>query len=200
MESIGSQRARMLAGDWYDDLTDERVAAREEAVRRANAYNASFGRPADDREELLAALLGRVGAGALFEPTFRCEFGFNIELGDRFYANFDCIMLDGGGITIGDDVLLGPRVSIYTTNHALDPADRAAGACLAEPVVIEDGVWVGGGVTVNPGVRIGHGSVIGSGAVVTGDVPPHTIAAGVPARVLRDVTTADRVRGDWRKR
>jgi maltose O-acetyltransferase len=189
----------MLAGDWYDDLTSELIAAREVAVHRTNAYNASFGRPAFEREALLAALLGRIGAGAHFEPTFRCEFGFNIELGDNFYANFDCIMLDGGGITIGNAVLLGPRVSIYTTNHALDPTERTAGACAAKRVVIEDAVWVGGGVTINPGVQIGRGSVIGSGSVVTRSVPADTVAAGVPARVLRHITTDDRIGEAWQK-
>lgn len=198
--SIEEQRARMIAGDWYDDLTRERIAAREEAVHRTNAYNASYGRPANEREALLTALLGRVGDGAHFEPTFRCEFGFNIEIGRNFYANFDCVMLDGGGITIGDDVLLGPRVSIFTTNHALDPSDRAAGACIAKSVVIEDGVWIGGSVTINPGVRIGRGSAIGSGSVVTRSVPAHTIAAGVPARALRRITAADRAGADWRHR
>ncbi|MEV6492489.1 maltose acetyltransferase domain-containing protein, partial [Actinoplanes sp. NPDC051633] len=104
--SLAEQRRRMLAGDWYDDLTDELVTAREGAVHRTDAYNASFGRPAAEREALLAALLGRVGARVHFEPAFRCEFGFNIEVGDDFYANFDCVMLDGGGITIGNRVLL----------------------------------------------------------------------------------------------
>lgn len=194
---IKEQNAHMLAGNWYDDLTTERVDAREEAVHRTNAYNASYGKPAAEREELLAALLGHVGKGSFFEPSFRCEFGFNISVGDDFYANFDCIMLDGGGITIGNNVLFGPRVSIYTTNHALDPADRALGACIAKPVVIGDNVWVGGGVTINPGVTIGSGSVIGSGSIVTKDVPPNTIAAGVPARILREITPEDRVLGDW---
>lgn len=194
---IKEQNAHMLAGNWYDDLTTERVDAREEAVHRTNAYNASYGKPAAEREELLAALLGHAGKGAFFEPSFRCEFGFNISVGDDFYANFDCIMLDGGGITIGNNVLFGPRVSVYTTNHALDPADRALGACIAKPVVIGDNVWVGGGVTINPGVTIGSGSVIGSGSIVTKDVPPNTIAAGVPTRILREITPEDRVLGDW---
>jgi maltose O-acetyltransferase len=160
---------------------------------------ARTGRPAAEREELLAALLDRIGAGVHLEPTFRCEFGFNIEIGNNFYANFDCVMLDGGGITIGNNVLLGPRVSIYTTNHALDEAERRAGACTAKRVVVEDGVWVGGGVTINPGVQIGRGSVIGSGSVVTTSVPAHTVATGVPARVVRHITTDDRIGEAWQK-
>lgn len=127
-----------------------------------------------------------------FEPTFRCEFGRNIVIGDDFYANFDCIMLDGGGIEIGNSVLFGPRVGIYTSDHAIDAAERAAGACRARPVRIGHRVWIGAGVHVNPGVTIGDDTIIGSGSVVTRDVPAGVIAAGVPCRVLRQITEADR--------
>lgn len=190
--NLDEQRALMLSGAMYNDLTDELVQARERAVLATDRYNASYGRPAEVRQALLRELLGQVGERAMFEPTFRCEFGFNISVGEDFYANFDCVMLDGGGITIGSQVLLGPRVSIYTTNHAADPAERAAGACYARPVVIGDAVWVGGDVTINPGVTIGDGAIIGSGSVVTRPVPAMTIAAGVPARVIREITDADR--------
>jgi len=198
--SLGEQRARMLAGEWYDDLTPELIAARKAAMRRSDAYNASFGRHAADREALLGELVDRVGSNVHFEPTLRCEFGFNIDIGSNVYANFDCILLDGGGITIGDNVLLGPRVSIYTTNHALDPVERAAGACIAKQVVIDDDVWVGGGVTINPGVWIGRGSVIGSGSVLTRSVPDGSVAAGVPAKVLRAVDAGDRIGEVWDQR
>ena len=190
--NLDQQRARILAGAVYNDLTDELVQARERAVIATDRYNASFGQPAEVREALLRDLLRHAGTGAFFEPTFRCEFGYNIWVGEGFYANFDCVMLDGGGITIGDQVLLGPRVGIYTTNHALDPAERAAGACVAKPVVIGSRVWIGGGVTINPGVTIGDGAVIGSGSVVTSDIRARTVAAGVPARVIRPITEADR--------
>ena len=182
----------MRSGAMYDDLSPELVAARERTVLATDRYNASFGQPAAVREQLLAELLGSVGTNVHLEPTFRCEFGFHITIGDDFYANFDCVMLDGGGITIGNRVLLGPRVGIYTSNHALDPRERAAGACYARPVTIGDDVWVGGGVSINPGVTIGDGAVVGSGSVVTRSVPPRTIAAGVPARVIRENTDADR--------
>lgn len=190
--NLDQQRALILSGALYNDLTDELVQARERAVLATDRYNASFGQPAAVREVLLRDLLRHAGAGAFFEPTFWCEFGYNISVGEGFYANFDCVMLDGGGITIGDRVLLGPRVGIYTTNHALDPAERAAGACIAKPVVIGDNVWIGGGVTINPGVTVGDGAVIGSGSVVTSDIPARTVAAGVPARVIRRITDADR--------
>ncbi len=190
--ALREQRARMLSGQMYDDLTPELVRARERTVLLTDEYNAAFGRPAAEREAILRRLLAEVGDGAHLEPTFRCEFGFNIRVGARFYANFDCVMLDGGGITIGDHVLFGPRVAVYTTNHAVDPAERRAGACYARPVVIGDDCWIGGGVTINPGVTIGEGSIIGSGSVVTKDVPANSIAVGVPAVVRRTVTDADR--------
>lgn len=189
--NLAEQRAHIRTGAMYDDLTPELVAAREAAVLRTNEYNASFGRPAAEREALLATLLGSIGTDVHFEPVLRCEFGDNITIGSHFYANFDCVMLDGARITIGDHVLLGPRVSIFTSNHALDPAERAAGACYARPVTIGDHVWIGGHVTINPGVTIGAGAVIGSGSVVTRDVPPGVVAAGNPARVLRTITAAD---------
>jgi maltose O-acetyltransferase len=191
MPSLEEQREHILSGRMYDDLTPELIAARERAVLRSTAYNDSFGRPQEEREALLRELLGHVGAGAHFEPTFRCEFGWNISVGEGFYANFDAVMLDGARITIGDHVLLGPRVGIYTANHAIDPAERVAGACYARPVTIGDAAWIGGSVTIGAGVTIGEGAIVGSGSVVTRDVPARTIAAGNPARVIREITAGD---------
>lgn len=189
--TLEDQRAHILTGRMYNDLTPELIAARERAVILTNAYNDSFGAPQADREALLRDLLDSVGPGAHFEPTFRCEFGYNISVGKSFYANFDAVMLDGARITIGDHVLLGPRVGIYTANHAIDAEERIAGACYAKPVRIGDAVWVGGGVTVGAGVTIADGAIIAAGAVVTRDVPARTIAAGNPARVLREITSDD---------
>ncbi|WP_127573185.1 sugar O-acetyltransferase [Georgenia faecalis] len=190
--TLDEQRRLMRSGAVYNDLTDELVQARERTVLTTDRYNASFGQPAEVRVAILGQLFARVGSRVHFEPTLRCEFGFHVTVGDDVYANFDCVLLDGGGITLGNRVLLGPRVGIYTTNHVLDPRERAAGACYAKPVVLGDDVWVGGGVTINQGVTIGDGAVIGSGSVVTRSVPPNVVAAGVPARVLRPITDADR--------
>ncbi|SDT61736.1 sugar O-acetyltransferase [Actinoplanes derwentensis] len=190
--TLETQREHILSGRMYNDLTSELVEARQRTVLLAGEYDRSFGRPQMEREEILRRLLKSVGTDCHFEPTFRCEFGFNISVGDAFYANFDCVMLDGGGITIGDHVLFGPRVGIYTSNHAIDAGERVAGACYAKPVTIGDRVWVGGGVTINPGVSIGDGSIIGSGSVVTRPIPAGVIAVGNPARVLREITEADR--------
>ena len=186
------QLALARTGAVYDDLTEELVAAREKAVLLTDRYNASFGRAAVEREALLGELLGRVGARVHFEPTFRCEFGRGIEIGDDFYANFDCIMLDAGGIEIGNKVLFGPRVGIYTSDHAIHPEERAAGACRARPVRIGNRVWIGAGVHMNGGVTIGDDTIVGSGSVVTRSLPGGVIAAGIPARPIRDITENDR--------
>ncbi|KRE05863.1 hypothetical protein ASE63_05960 [Bosea sp. Root381] len=191
--NLEQQRRHILTGAPYDDLTAELVEARAKAVHLTDRYNDSFARPQAEREGLLRELLRKVGGGVHFEPRFRCEFGFNISIGERFYANFDCVILDGAEVIIGDNVLFGPRVGIYTSNHAIDAEERAAGICYAKPVKIGDRVWIGGGVNINQGVTIGDGSVVGSGSVVTRDVPPGVIAAGVPCRVIREITEADRL-------
>ena len=190
--NLTEQFAYMATGAMYDDLTPELITARIEAVQATDAYNRSYGQPAEEREALLRRVVGSMGRDVNLEPTFRCEFGRNIHLGSHVFANFDCVMLDGAPITIGDNVLLGPKVGLYTANHALDPRERADGACRARPITIGDDVWIGGNVTVLPGVTIGSGSVVGGGSVVTRSIPPGVIAAGNPARVIRDVTEADR--------
>ena len=192
MSDLEAQRTVILSGAMYNDLTPELVQARARAVVLSDEYNKTFGQPAEVREPILRRLLKSAGSGAMFEPTFRCEFGYNISVGRNFYANFDCIILDNGCVEIGDHVLRGPRVGIYTSNHAIDAYERAAGACYAKPVRIGDRVWIGGGVHVNPGVTIGNGSIVGSGSVVTKDIPPDVIAAGIPAKVIREITERDR--------
>ncbi len=176
----------------YNDLTNELIKARENTLFLTNEYNASFGKEAEVREAILRKLLKSVGKGVYFEPNFRCEFGYNISIGNNFYANFDCIMLDGGGIEIGDNVLFGPRVGIYTSNHATDAWERVHGACYAKPVKIGNNVWIGAGVHINQGVTIGDNAIIGSGSVVTKDIPSNVVAAGVPCKVIREITEADK--------
>lgn len=190
--TLQEQMALILSGRMYNDLTPELVRAREDTVFLTNKYNESFGRPKQEREAILKELLGKVGTDVHFEPTFRCEFGCNISIGNNFYANFDCVMLDGGGIEIGNNVLLGPRVGIYTSNHAADAWERTHGACYAKPVKIGNNVWIGAGVHINQGVTIGDNSIIGSGSVVTKDIPASVVAIGVPCKVLREITPNDK--------
>ena len=181
------QKARILSGKMYCDLTPELVEARRQAVELTNAYNASYGQPPEIREALLRKLVRHAEDGAFFEPGFRCEFGFNITLGKNFYANFDCVLLDPGEIIIGDNVLFGPRVSIYTARHSYRGEERAAGACFTKPVRIGNNVWVGGGVHMDHGISIGDNTIIGAGSVITRDIPANVVAAGVPCRVIREI-------------
>lgn len=190
--TLVDQMAAIRSGRMYNDLAPELIEARMQAVNLTNRYNATFGQDPAAREAILHELLGQIGERVHFEPTFRCEFGRNITIGDDFYANFDCVILDGGGVSIGNNVLFGPRVGIYTSNHATDAAERAAGACYARPVRIGNRVWLGGGVHVNPGVTIGDDAIIASGSVVTKNVPAGVIAAGVPCKIIRDITDADK--------
>jgi Acetyltransferase (isoleucine patch superfamily) len=183
---------QMLSGQMYNDLSEFLVEAREKTVLLTNRYNASFGKSQQEREQILDQLLKSHGVNVYFEPNFRCEFGWNITIGNNFYANFDCVILDGGSVTIGDNVLIGPRCGIYTVNHAIDADERKMGGCYAKPIKIGNDVWIGGGVSITQGVSIGDNAIIGCGSVVTKDVPPNTIAAGNPCRALRAVTAEDR--------
>ena len=127
-----------------------------------------------------------------FEPPFHCEYGNHIEVGENFYANVNCIMLDVGKITIGDNVLFGPNVSIYTAGHPIHPESRNSGYEYGIPVTIGSNVWIGGSCVILPGVSIGNNVVIGAGSVVTKDSPDNVCAAGNPCRVIREITDADR--------
>ena len=171
----------------YNDVTEELIQARAAAYFLNRDYLDSYGKPRALGEAILRKMLGRVGKNVFFEPFFRCEIGSNIFIGDNFYANYDCILIGVGRIEIGDDVLFGPRVGIYTSRHAFDPAERAAGACFAAPVTIGDKVWIGAGVHIDHGVTIGDNSIIGAGSVITRDIPPNVVAAGVPCKIIRQL-------------
>lgn len=180
-----TEKQRMLAGEPYLAADPELAADRLRARRLTRLYNATAEDEPDRRRALLAELLGTVGPDVEVEPTFRCDYGWNIHAGDRFYANFDCVILDVNPVVIGRGVKLGPRVQIVTAFHPTDPAARASGRELGAPVTIGDGVWIGAGAIVNPGVTIGAGTTVGAGSVVTRDLPAGVVAAGVPCRVLR---------------
>lgn len=183
---------RMLSGEMYNDLTPFLVNQREKTVFLTNEYNNSFGKDKQIREDILKKILKSIGTNVHFEPNLRCEFGFNITIGNNFYANYDCILLDGNTITIADNVLFGPRVGLYTANHAIDAEERVAGGCYARPITIGNNVWVGANVDIMGGVTIGNNSIIGAGSVITKSIPENVIAAGVPCKVIREITKEDR--------
>lgn len=134
------------------------------------------------RQPIYRELFGSV-ATAFIEPDFFCDYGYNIFLGENFFANHHCVMLDAATITIGNRVLLGPAVHLYTTTHPLDATERASGMQLVAPIVLEDDCWIGGNSVIMPGVTIGKGAVIGAGSVVTHSIPADAVAFGNPCKV-----------------
>lgn len=132
------------------------------------------------------------GEKVYFEPPFYCEYGSHIEVGENFYANTGCVMLDVGKITIGKNVMFGPNVAIYTAGHPIHPDSRNSGYEYGIPVNIGDNVWIGGNCVILPGVTIGNNVVIGAGSVVTKDIPDNVCAAGNPCRVIRKITEEDK--------
>jgi maltose O-acetyltransferase len=169
-------------------LTPERIAARKKAKKACYELNAISADQIKLRKSLYQQLFAQVST-AYIEPHFFCDYGSNIYLGEKFYANHNCIILDEAKVTIGNRVMLGPQVQIYTTNHALDADERTKGTQYCAPVVIEDDCWIGGGVIILPGVHIGKSAVIGAGSLVNRDIPDGVVAVGNPVRILRDISS-----------
>jgi maltose O-acetyltransferase len=185
MESPSGQKARMLAGELYLATDPELVAADLRAQELLYRFNAT--RPGADAERraLLVELFDTFATGAVLRPSFRCDYGSNISIGEDTFINYDCVFLDCNRITLGREVQIAPRVQIYTATHPLDAATRRSKLEFALPVVIGDGAWIGGGAIVCPGVTIGENTVVGAGSVVTRDLPAGVLAVGNPCRVLR---------------
>ncbi|MEU1972918.1 sugar O-acetyltransferase [Microbacterium sp. NPDC019599] len=182
-----TNRERMLAGDLYiaDDPESERLHRR--GVRLADDYHRAevAGDPA--ARAILADLVGTLGEDAHINPPLFVDYGENLHVGDRTFVNYNLTALDVAAITIGADCQLGPNVQLLTPTHPIDPQPRRDKLEAAEPITIEDNVWLGGGVIVCPGVTIGENSVIGAGSVVTKDIPANVVAVGNPARVIRSI-------------
>jgi len=184
-----TEREKMLAGELYDPLDPELVRRREQARTLCQALNAAPESDEPTRRRILTALLGEGGDSAWVQPPFFCDYGSNIELGERVFFNFNCVVLDVCPVRIGDYTLVGPAVQIYTATHPLSASLRRSRE-LARPVEIGSDVWIGGGAIILPGVRIGARAVIGAGSVVTRDVPEGVLAVGNPCRVVRALDEA----------
>lgn len=184
---MSSEREKMVAGELYNALDPELVEARARARDLLQALNAAGEREQDRRRALLRELFGRGGETVRMQPPFYCDYGMNIELGERVYFNFNCVVLDVCRVTIGDFTLLGPGVQILTPMHPMN-AELRRREEYGRPIDIGSDVWVGGGALILPGVRIGSRAVIGAGSVVTRDVPDGVFAAGNPCRVTREIT------------
>ena len=194
-----TERERMLSGQLYDAGDETLTAARGRAKRLTWRYHQLDPTDWDSRTQILQELLGHLGEDSWIEPPFRCDYGTQSSIGDHFFANDDCIFLDVAPITIGNQVMFGPRVCLYTAGHPLDAATRNTGLEFGKPIAIGDDVWLGGNVVVLPGVTIGAGTVVAAGSVVRRDLPPHVLAAGNPCQVLRPITEADRLKWEAQK-
>lgn len=190
-----SEREKMLAGLLYDanynpELLEERNVAKD------LCFEFNHTKPSDTATQtaLIQKLIGKVGDNVTILAPFWCDYGSNIEIGDNFFANHNCVILDGAMVTFGDNVFIAPDCGFYTAGHPLDAERRNQGLEYAKPITVGDNVWIGGGVKVMPGVTIGDNAVIGGGSVVTKDIPANVIAVGNPCRILREITPEDGLR------
>ncbi len=190
LQAIGSgemktEKEKMIAGELYDasdiTLTEDRKRARELFKR----FNDSA--EGEDRNSIIKELFGSVGHNFYIEPSFKCDYGYNIFAGDNLYINYDCIMLDVSTIKIGNNCMIAPRVCIYTASHPVDAVKRISGLEFAMPVEIGDNVWIGGNSVINPGVTIGNNVVIAAGSVVVKNVPDNMVVGGNPAHIIREL-------------
>jgi maltose O-acetyltransferase len=185
-----TERDKMLAGELYDALDPDLLRDRDRARDLCQILNASRESDREIRRQLLIQLFGKGGDTVWMQPPFYCDYGSNIELGERVFFNFNCVVLDVCPIKIGDFTLFGPSVQILTPVHPLEAGLRRKQE-YGKPIEIGSDVWVGGGALILPGVRIGSKTVIGAGSVVTRDIPEGVFAAGNPCRIIREITEQD---------
>ena len=188
-----TEKQKMVAGMMYNAYDEELVRERREARRQVRLFNETPEDEPERREQLLKQLFGSTGSRVNIEPSFRCDYGYNIHVGENFFANFDCVILDVCEVTIGDNCMMGPKVCLYTPVHPFDKEDRKVHSVngklilmeYGNPITIGDDVWIGGSAVINPGVTIGNNVIVASGSVVVKDVPDNVIVGGNPARILR---------------
>lgn len=186
-----TEKELMLSGQLYNAGDVELFKERLQAKKLIRLFNSASDEQIDYRLDIIKKLFKKTGNNVYIEPPFRCDYGYNIVVGNNFYANYDCIILDVCDIIIGDNVFFAPRVCLFSASHPVDAAIRNSQLEYGQPITIGNNVWIGGGTIVNPGVKIGDNSIIGSGSVVTKNIPPNVIAAGNPCRILRKITNED---------
>ncbi|KAL2755405.1 hypothetical protein ACRALDRAFT_2034520 [Sodiomyces alcalophilus JCM 7366] len=194
---------KMISGMLYNSLAPELVESRFKARRFMHQFNNYFPEDATPdsltayREGLLRKQLGRVGTEPFIEPPFSIDYGCNTIIGDRFYSNFNLVILDCGLVKIGHRVMFGPYVSIFAATHEVEVQSRRDYIEYAGSVVIGDDCWIGGNVTIMPGVTIGKGCTIGAGSVVTRSIPDFSVAIGSPAKVVKKVAPVEDLPGSF---
>lgn len=185
-----NNKACMLSGKEFNTSDPELMADKARARIHVNEYNAISDNDVDasaKREKKLQAMFGGCGEQPFIKPPFHCDYGYQIFVGDHFFANFDCVFLDAGRIIIGNHCMIGPKTVIAAITHPIDPVERNKGIGIPKDVLIGDNVWIGANVTILPGVEIGDCAVVGAGSVVTKNVPANTVVAGNPAVVIREI-------------
>lgn len=184
-----TEKDKMLAGMIYDanndpTLIDERLECKE----LCRDYNDLRPREIEAREAMLRQILGEVKDGILIEQPFYCDYGYNVRVGNNFYANFNLVILDEAPVSFGDNVFIAPNCGFYTAGHPLDATERNKGLEYALPISVGDNVWIGAGVSVLPGVTIGDNCVIGAGSIVARDIPSNSVAVGNPCKVIKTIS------------
>jgi maltose O-acetyltransferase len=187
-----TEKEKMLSGKPYKAFGKKLLNERQHAKELVFDFNALRPTKIDERNAILRLLLGTTGKNFFIEPPFRCDYGYNIHIGENFYANYNLIILDCADVIIGNNVLMAPNVGIYTAGHPIHHEPRNQEYEYAFPITIGNNVWIGGNVVINPGITIGDNTVIGAGSVVTKDIPANVIAVGNPCRVLRPITEGDK--------
>ncbi|MFC4022410.1 maltose acetyltransferase domain-containing protein [Oceanobacillus longus] len=182
-----TEKEKMLNGEHYNAADSQLLEERKNARRLTRLYNQTLETEENKRNKLLKELFGSTGNNLYIEPTFRCDYGKNIYVGENFYANFDCVFLDVCDIRIGDNCFIAPGVHIYTATHPLNASERISGVEFGKPVTIGHNVWIGGRSIINPGVTIGNNVVIASGSVVIENVPDQVVVGGNPAQFIKEI-------------
>lgn len=183
-----SEKDKMLAGELYDANYDkELISDRYKAKDICFEYNSLKPSDFENRDKIIKKLFAKTGEQVTVEPDFWCDYGYNIEIGEKFYSNHNLVILDANKVIFGDNVFIGPNCGFYTAGHPLHYRERNEGLEYAKPIKIGDNVWFGGNVVVLPGVTIGNNVVVGAGSVVTKDIPSNVVAVGNPCRVIKEL-------------
>lgn len=195
-----TEREKMLNYKLYDANYDKDLEAdRTRCKSLCQKYNRLPIEDLDARKKLIKEIFGKTGEAIHVEPDFWCDYGWNIEVGENFYANHGMVILDAGKVSIGDNVFIGPSCGFHTAGHPIDFERRNLGLEYAYPIVVGSNVWIGAGVQVMPGVTIGDNVVIGGGSVVVKDIPSDSVAVGNPCKVVRSITEKDKLKNwDWK--